>query len=280
MRNALARSISKMFGFVLCALIVDAAECARAQTTGASLPPPAHLTSEQDHQRLLDLLHISSLRPGADGDPKSAHAANYDETSASHYAKLPDPLLLNHGQKVTSVKAWWKKRRAEIVEDFDRDVYGRMPNHTPKVNWEVISTTRERNGGVPVITKKLVGHVDNSAYPLVTVNLDLTMTTPANANGPVPLIMEFSWSPEVLAALAKRFPQASVSGSELTWQQQVLAKGWGYAIYASYERTGGPGRGTDRGRDRAGQSRATSQARRLGRTAGLGLGRQPRSRLF
>jgi hypothetical protein len=106
-----------------------------------------------------------------------------------------------------------------------------MPNHTPKVNWEVISTTRERNGGVPVITKKLVGHVDNSAYPLVTVNLDLTMTTPANANGPVPLMMEFSWSPEVLAALAKRFPQASVSGSELTWQQQVLAKGWGYAIY-------------------------------------------------
>jgi hypothetical protein len=231
MRNARARSISKMFGLVLCALIVHAAECAKAQTTGASLAAPAHLTSEQDHQRLLDLLHISSLRPGADGDPKSSHAANYDESNANRDLKLPDPLLLNNGKKITSGKAWWKKRRPEIVEDFDRDVYGRMPNNTPKVNWKVISTTRERNGEVPVITRRLAGHVDNSAYPLVTVNIDLTVTTPANANGPVPLMMEFSWSPEVLAALAKRFPQASVSGSEPTWQQQVLAKGWGYAIY-------------------------------------------------
>jgi len=112
------------------------------------------------------------LRPGADGDPKSSHAANYDESNANHDLKLPDPLLLNNGKKVTSVKAWWKKRRPEIVEDFDRDVYGRMPKNTPKVNWEVISTTRERNGEVPVISRRLVGHVDNSAYPLVTANID------------------------------------------------------------------------------------------------------------
>ena len=61
--------------------------------------------------------------------------------------------------------------------------------HTPKVRWEVISTIKEMNGDIPVVTKKLMGHVDNSAYPLVAVNIDLTLTTPANASGPVPLML-------------------------------------------------------------------------------------------
>jgi (4-O-methyl)-D-glucuronate---lignin esterase len=202
-----------------------------AQSAGTNLPPPAHLTSEQDHQRLMDLLHISSLRRGADGDPKSPYAANYDESKANPHPKVPDPLLLKNGRKVTTAKMWWDMRRPEIVEDFDREVYGRVPKNAPKVNWEVVSATKERNGDMPVITKKLTGHVDNSLYPAVTVDIDLTLTTPANASGPVPVMMEFSWSPEVLAALAKRYPEMSASRSGPTWQQQVLAQGWGYAIY-------------------------------------------------
>ena len=51
---------------------------------------------------------------------------------------------------------WWKQRRPEIVEDFDHEVYGRVPKNVPNVTWEVTSITRTNNGGVPVITKKLV----------------------------------------------------------------------------------------------------------------------------
>jgi len=228
-----ARSIEGRFGLVLLALVIHSSYVGNAavQTAGASLPPPANLTAEQDHQRLMDLLHITSLRRGADGDPKSPNAANYDESKANPYPKLPDPLLLNDGKKVTTATMWWDKRRPEIVEDFDREVYGREPKNTPKVNWELVSTKREVNGEVPVVTRKLIGHVETSAYPLVTVDIDLTVTTPANAKGPVPVMMEFSWSPEVMAALAKRFPEMSASAPGPTWQQQVLAKGWGYAIY-------------------------------------------------
>jgi hypothetical protein len=214
---------------ILFALVVYPAS-GFSQVTRASLAQPAHLTSEQDHQRMMDFLHITSLRRGADGDLKSPYAANYDESKANPYPKLPDPLRLKDGKEVTTTKMWWDKRRPEIVEDFDREVYGRAPN-TPKVNWEVIGTKREMNGEVRVVTRKLAGHVDNSAYPLVNVDIDLTLTMPANANGPVPVIMEFSWSPEVLAALAKRFPEMSAAGSGPSWQQQVLAKGWGYAVY-------------------------------------------------
>jgi hypothetical protein len=198
--------------------------------TAIGPPPPLQLTAEQDHQRTLDLLHITALRRGPDGDPKSPHAANLDESKATTYTSLPDPLVLKNGKKVKNAKIWWKQRRLEIVEDFDREIYGRVPPNTPRVNWEVTSTASEKNDDVPVITKKIIGHVDNSSYPLITVDIQLTLTTPANAKGPVPVIMEFGLSPEVLASLAKRFPDAFKAGPGPTWQQQVLSKGWGYAV--------------------------------------------------
>jgi hypothetical protein len=194
---------------------------------------PVHLTADQDHQRIMDLLHITSIRRGADGDPKSPNAANYDELKATPYIALPDPLVLKNGKPVTTAKLWWEQRRPEIEEDYDREIYGRMPRITPKVNWEVASTNHEFNGDVPVITKKLVGRVDNAAYPLISVNINLTLTTPANAAGPVPLLLELSFSQEFMAEMAKRFPaiaaqMAAAKGP--TWQQQLLAKGWGYAV--------------------------------------------------
>jgi hypothetical protein len=196
-----------------------------------SAPPPVHLTAEQDHQRIMDSLHNTSLRRGADGDPKSPNAANYDEDKAKPDPRLPDPLTLNDGKKVTTAKIWWDVRRPEIVEYFDGEVYGRAPKVTPKVTWEVTSTLREMNGDAPVVTKKLVGHVDNSTYPAISVDIQLTLSTPANALGPVPVMMELSFSPEVMAAIAKRFPEmAPAANKGPTWQQQVLAKGWGYAV--------------------------------------------------
>jgi hypothetical protein len=48
--------------------------------------------------------------------------------------------------------------------------------------------------------------------------------------GAVPVIMEFGLSPEVLATLAKRFPDAFKAGPGPSWQQQVSVKGWGYAV--------------------------------------------------
>jgi hypothetical protein len=127
-----------------------------------------------------------------------------------------------------NAKAWWNQRRPEIVEDFDREIYGRMPKVTPAVKWEVISTTNEKNGDVPVVTKKLLGHVDNSSYPQIKVDIQLTLTTPANAPGRVPVIVEFSFVfPPGFRLPAP--PPGTPAPVGPTWQQQVLAKGWGYA---------------------------------------------------
>ena len=179
--------------------------------------------SNADHKRMMNLLGIDSIRRGANGnDPNAPNAANYDEAKANPFPELPDPLILKNGKKITTAKMWWNQRRAEIVEDFDREIYGRQPENTPKVKWEVVSSTTETYEGIRVVTKKLVGHVDNSSYPQISVDIQLTLSTPANAKGPVPVMMEFgfvrpSWFP------APNPPTGP------TWQKQVLEKGWGYA---------------------------------------------------
>ncbi len=196
-------------------------------------------STRQDYKQMLAQLHITSTRPGPSGNPQASNAANTDETKASPYTTLPDPLVLKNGKKVTDAKTWWNKRRPEIVEDFDREIYGRTPKNTPEVNWEVVSTTNEMNGTYPVITKKLLGHVDNSAYPQINVDIHLTLSTPANAKGSVPVIMEFGFV----------FPPGFVMPTDTsknpppTWQQQLLAKGWGYAIIvpSSYQADNGAG---------------------------------------
>jgi hypothetical protein len=216
-------------GRVPSAVWVLAVSAMMAQTT-STLPPPVHLTSEQDHQRTMDMQQISSLRRGVNGDPKSQYPVNYDEAKGNAEAKLPDPLVLNDGKPVTTAKMWWTKRRPEIVEYFDREVYGRAPAHTPNVKWEVTSTKQETIGDVPATTKEIVGHVDNSSYSQIAVDIPVTLTVPANAKGPVPVMMEFSFDPEFLAALAKRGIKLPPPPPGPTWQQQVLAKGWGYAV--------------------------------------------------
>jgi hypothetical protein len=215
-------------------------------------PSPEQLkiqqASEADHQQMMDQLHIKELRPGRNGmDPKNPMYANYDESKANPYPDLPDPLTMNDGRKVTSPEMWWHERRPEIMEMFDREVYGFTPAHLPKVTWEVVSTTPEKNGDFGIVTKKLVGHVDNSSYPAISVNIEMTLSTPADAKGPVPVIIEFGVDPAVMAAMRKRFEAQGFHFPPTppgpTWQQQVLAKGWGYAelIPTSYQADNGAG---------------------------------------
>jgi hypothetical protein len=178
----------------------------------------------QDHQRMMDLLHISALRRGRDGNPKSPLHANYDEAKANPFPNLPDPLTLKDGGKVSSADIWWNRRRPEIVEDFDREIYGRVPGNTPPVKWDVIAITAETNGAYPVTTKKIVGHVDNSSDTNIAVNIQLTLATPAAATKPVPVILQLAFD----FARSGR-PRQTNAPVKPAWQQQVLARGWGFA---------------------------------------------------
>jgi hypothetical protein len=215
-----------------CAILSTAAVVAAEQA------PPLDLTAEQDHKLMLDQLGIASLRPGANGrDPNAANAANYDEAKGNPYPDLPDALVMDDGKPVRNAKQWWKHRRPQIVEYFDREVYGRVPPHVPRVRWSVAETKPETSGGRAVVTRKIVGHVDNSAYPLINVDIELFLTTPEGARG-VPVIIEF-FPPEWAARIP---PQPSPS-----WQEQVIARGWAYAILSPTSIQADNGAGLTRG---------------------------------
>ena len=141
---------------------------------------------------MMDQLGIKALRPGPSGNENAPNHANYDESKANPYPNLPDPLTLNDGQKVTWPEVWRDKRRPELVELFSKYIYGRVPANTPKVTWTVTTVDHEFLGFTPVVAKDLIGEVDNSSYPAVSVKIHMTLVTPARASGPVPVLMEFT----------------------------------------------------------------------------------------
>jgi hypothetical protein len=210
------------------------------------------LTTEQDHQKMMDLLGITSLRRGANPNNTNApNAVNYDESKANPYPQLPDPLILKNGQKITRPEMWWNLRRPEILEDFDREIFGRVPSNIPNVNWEVTESVRGTNGEIPTVTKRLLGHVDNSSFPQIKVDIQLTLITPANAKEPVPLMMEFGFGafPGARGTNApggtNRF--AAFAAAMNAWQGQVLTKGWGCAIIVPNSIQADNGAGLTRG---------------------------------
>jgi hypothetical protein len=142
-----------------------------------------------DHQNMMDQLGIKALRPGKNGQKQDG--PGFDEATANPYAStMPDVLTMKDGTKVTKPDQW-PARRAEIQEDFEREVYGRIPANTPKVTWEVTNTVYGTNGGIRTVTRNLVGHVDDSADPDITVNIQANFTVAANVTQPVPIMLEF-----------------------------------------------------------------------------------------
>lgn len=185
--------MKKFFLFLIAIMISDLIIAQDTTINGVSYPKPVNFTSQQNQENMMKQLGIQALRPGPSGNPSAPNHANYDTTKADPCPKLPDILTTNDGKKVTTPEMWWKVRRPQIVEDYEREVYGRIPKNVPKVTWTVKVTDHEFifRGFIPVIAKEIVGHVDNSAYPLLNVDIKMILVVPMNVKGPVPVLMMF-----------------------------------------------------------------------------------------
>ena len=188
---------------------------------------PVVFTTRQDHQEMLDQLGITKLRPGRENNPKSANPANYDESKANPYPKLPDVLVSKGGEPVTTAEGWWKGRRPEVVELLEREVYGRIPGNVPKVRWEVRETREVEAGGKPAVQRHIVGVVDNSACPQVEVKISMSLTLPKHADGPVPVLLSFGWTPFEPSPFGPRAPAGGPRPPSK--EDTLIAAGWGCA---------------------------------------------------
>ena len=147
--------------------------------------------SAKDHALMMEMLGISEIRPGPSGYPDQPNPANSDESKATTYTSLPDPLTFNDGTKVETAEQW-EKRKKELFELFDREMYGRLPYNVPGVTWAIVEEKNCKIGEFPVIERELKGHVDNSSYPSINVDIQMKLTIPATLEKPVPVVIEFA----------------------------------------------------------------------------------------
>lgn len=230
----------------LASLPLLAALALSAQTAAPATPPTArtaptnpfllspeerdsiHKLGLQDQADMLRQLGITKLRPGRNPNPGSTNPPNYDQAKANPYPDWPDALTLNNGQPVTTAEQWWAQRRPEIAEYFEREIVGRIPAGVPRVTWEVTETVNTTVAGRPVVAHRVIGHVDNSAYPEIKVEISMAVVVPADASAPVPVLMMFGWG-NMPDEPAPRFgPEPAAPPSH----EQLIAAGWGYVSLA------------------------------------------------
>src|SRR5205814_8113629 len=127
----------------------------------------------------------------------------------------------------------------EIVEDFEREVIGRVPKDVPKVNWTIAATDTGIVAGRRVVGRQLEGHVDNARYPLIDVTISLTLVVPADERSALPVTMMFRCGS--LAQAVGRPAPANTGrggftppppppGSDPPATEQLVADGWGFAF--------------------------------------------------
>ncbi|HET7220538.1 MAG TPA: hypothetical protein VFJ02_20940, partial [Vicinamibacterales bacterium] len=216
-----------------------AAAIAVAVSTAASLGPQPAIdttkwTTADDHQHMMQQLGITRLRPGPSGNEQAPNHANYDEALANPFPTLPPVLTVKNGRTVTSADQWWKLRRPEIVEDFEREVIGRVPANAPAITWTVTQTVNADVAGRPVVGKRLVGRADNAAYPSIAVEAQLILVTPADAKARVPVMIMFRGGglpgeppPQGRGGFG---PPPAAPGADPPATEQLIAAGWGYAF--------------------------------------------------
>ncbi|MBN2685368.1 MAG: hypothetical protein JXR40_08825 [Pontiellaceae bacterium] len=184
-------------------------------------PPSWIEEGYNDHQYMMDLLGIKTLRPGKDGGSQTG--PGFDEATANDWMPtIPNALIMKDGTKVTTPEQW-EKRRAEIVEDFESEVYGRIPDNVPGVTWEITETSEGSVGDFKTITKTLVGHVDNSAFPQITVDIQASITVPADATSAVPIFLQFGGG---FGGFGGGGGNGAVNTNGVPYQ--ALSHGWGY----------------------------------------------------
>ena len=94
---------------------------------------------------------------------------------------LPDPLSMSDGTKVTSTEMWYNQRRPEILELFEKYVYGRIPDKQIDITFVTISVENHALEGKA--TRKEVSAIVKCPNGEITINILIYL--PNNQEKPV-----------------------------------------------------------------------------------------------
>ena len=176
-------------------------------------------------------------------------------------------LTLENGRKVTTADVWWKERRPEIVELFEGEVLGRVPHGVPAVTWSVVNTTEGMIGKHKVIGRQIVGHVENTSYPSIAVDIQMALVMPG-VTAPIPvmvMLQRYVATKPWWASSCSRTRRSSAgirerSASDRATDRRRLAR----RIHQPREHSGGQRRGPDTKASSGSSTKVFSGSRTIG----------------
>ena len=115
---------------------------------------------------------------------------NYDESKVGPYT-LPDPLVTTKGERVRDAATWTRVRRPEILRMFESIQFGKAPGKPDKVIVDRFDTGTVALGGKAIRRQTTLYFTDDRSGP----KAELLSYVPADAKGPVPLLLQISFSP-------------------------------------------------------------------------------------
>jgi hypothetical protein len=137
------------------------------------------------------LLPLLALAQSASAPPKEVAGipANYDEDKAGSYT-LPDPLRSADGKPVRDAKAWYQKRRPEIVHLFEENQFGRSPEPPGNLPYDNFDKGTPAFDGKAIRKQTTIYFSREKTGP----KMDLLVYLPAQAQKPAPLLLNISFT--------------------------------------------------------------------------------------
>lgn len=168
------------------------------------------------------ILRAEAYTSGEPAGASRSYDVNYREDKVPPYS-LPDPLVMENGRKVRSVKDWEKKRRPELMDMLRREMYGYEPGRPKDLHFKVLEEG-PAFGGKATRRQVAVYFTKDESRPMV-----LLMYIPNGVEGPVPAFMGMNFrgnyatttDPEVL------MPTESQIEGYGDWYQPVGRGDWG-----------------------------------------------------
>lgn len=137
----------------------------------------------------LALAFLPNLRPEVAIAQAKFRPFNYDEAKVPPYT-LPNPLVLENGQPVTTTATWYKERRPQVLKLFESQMFGYTPTMKLKLRYGPVALDRNALDGRAIREQVTVYFSRKTSGP----QMHLLIYIPKNARKRVPLFVGLNWS--------------------------------------------------------------------------------------
>jgi len=113
---------------------------------------------------------------------------NYDESKIPDYV-LPDILVSTPNGKIDNADQWKKVRRPELLELFETEVYGKVPDHNVEVKFQVVDMKKDVLDGLADRKQIKIIFSGNGKE----LSADLLIYLPTKRTSAVPLFVGYNF---------------------------------------------------------------------------------------